>query len=60
MTNPTEEWSDAFGEQVSKAARSFRRKRPVYKDDVVLMIGHTPDSSTAADVDVFVETDQEW
>jgi hypothetical protein len=48
------------GAGVSKTGRSFRRKRPVYADDVVLMIGHTPDAETAADVDVFVESDQEW
>jgi len=54
------ESSAGVGSGVTKAGRSFRRKRPVYKDDVVLMIGHTPDSSTAADVDAFVETDQEW
>ena len=54
------EGSSGVGSGVSKTSRSYRRKRPVYKDDVVLMIGHTPDASTATDVDVFVETDQEW
>jgi hypothetical protein len=48
------------GSGVTKTGRSFRRKRPVFKDDVVLMIGHTPDSSSVANVDVFLETDQEW
>lgn len=54
------EGASGVGSGVTKAGRAFRRKRPVYKDDVVLMIGHTPDADTAADVDVFVETDQEW
>jgi len=48
------------GSGVTKTGRGFRRKRPVYKDDVVLMVGHTPDASTATDIDVFVETDQDW
>jgi hypothetical protein len=54
------EGSSGQGSVVAKTERSYRRKRPIYKDDVVLMIGHTPDASTATDVDVFVETDQEW
>jgi len=48
------------GAGIQKTGRGFRRKRAVYKDDVVLMIGHTPDASTATDVDVFIETDQDW
>lgn len=48
------------GTGVQKTGRGFRRKRPVYPDDVVLMIGHTPDADTAANVDVFIETDQDW
>jgi hypothetical protein len=54
------ESSAGTGAGVTKAGRSFRRKRPVYQDDVVLMVGHTPDSSSVANVDVFVESDQEW
>lgn len=54
------ESSAGTGAGVTKAGRSFRRKRPVYADDVVVMIGHTPDVDTAANVDVFIETDQEW
>lgn len=52
--------SAGSGAGVTKTERSFQRPRPVYSDDVVLMIGHTPDESTATDVDVFIETDQFW
>jgi len=48
------------GTGVTKTGRGFRRKRPVYKDDVVLMIAYTPDADTSTDVDVFIETDQDW
>lgn len=54
------EGSSGVGTGSTKTGRSYRRKRPLFKDDVVLMIGHTPDANTAADVDVFIETDQEW
>jgi hypothetical protein len=54
------EYAAGEGAGVTKTGRGFRRKRPVYKDDVVLMIGHTPNADTATDVDVFIETDQEW
>ena len=54
------ESSAGSGAGVSKTQRSYRRKRPIYPDDVVLMIGHTPDADTATDVNVFVESDQEW
>lgn len=48
------------GTGIQKTGRAFRRKRPVYKDDVVLMIGYTPDADNATEVDVFIETDQDW
>lgn len=48
------------GTGVQKTGRGFRRKRPVYKDDVVLMIGHTPDADNSTSVDVFIESDQDW
>lgn len=54
------EGSSGVGSGVVKSGRGFSRIRPIYPDDVVLMIGHTPDADTAADVDVFVETDQDW
>jgi len=54
------EASAGQGAGVTKTGRGFRRKRPIYKDDVVLLIGHTPNASTATDVDVFIETDQDW
>jgi hypothetical protein len=54
------EGAAGVGSGVTKTGRSFRRKRPVYADDVVLIMGHTPDADTAATVDVFLETDQEW
>lgn len=54
------ESSAGSGAGITKTTRSFERARPVYPDDVVLMIGHTPDEDTAADVDVFVESQQDW
>lgn len=48
------------GAGTEKVSRPFTKPRPVYKDDVVLIIGHTPDASTATSVDVFFETDQDW
>lgn len=54
------EGSAGVGATTQRVTRSFRRKRPVYPDDVVLMMGHTPDQSQVADVDVYVETDQDW
>lgn len=54
------ESSSGQGGGVTRASRSFRRKRPIYQDDVVLMLGHTPDADSAADVDVFLESDQDW
>jgi len=43
-----------------RSGNSFRHPRPVYPDDVVLILGHTPDASTAQQADVFVGTDQDW
>lgn len=54
------ERSAGEGAGTTKASREFTKKRPIYKDEVVLIIGHTPDSSTATDVDVFLGTDQDW
>lgn len=54
------EASAGQGAGVTKTGRGFRRARPVYADDVVLIIGHTPDADTATDVDVFLESDQDW
>jgi len=48
------------GNSITKTTRSFQRARPVYADDVVLMIGHAPDASTATAIDVFLETQQDW
>jgi hypothetical protein len=48
------------GSGSSRTSRSFAQTRPIYPDDVVLIIGHTPNASTATDVDVFLATDQDW
>lgn len=48
------------GSQSTKVSRSFIRPRPLYPDDVLLMIGRTPNASTAADVTVKMATDQDW
>lgn len=48
------------GSQTTKASRSFIRPRPLYPDDVLLMIGRTPNATTAADVTVKLATDQDW
>lgn len=54
------EGSAGTGAGTSKSGQGFRRKRPIYPDDVVVMLGHTPDADTATGVDVFLETDQDW
>lgn len=54
------ESSAGVGAGTQKTGRGFTKKRPIYKDDVVLMIGHTPDADTATAVDVTLATDQDW
>lgn len=54
------ESSAGVGAGTQKTGRGFTKKRPIYKDDVVLMIGHTPDDATATDIDVTLSTDQDW
>lgn len=54
------ETSAGTGAGTQKTGQDFTKKRPIYPDDVVLMIGHTPDDATATDVDVFLATDQDW
>lgn len=54
------EGSSGVGAGVTKTGRSFARARPIYPDDVVLLLGYTPDASTATDVDVFLTTEQDW
>lgn len=54
------ESSAGVGAGTQKTGQGFTKKRPVYKDNVVLMIGHTPDADTATNVDVFIATDQDW
>lgn len=48
------------GSQTTKVSRSFIRPRPLYPDDVLLIIGRTPNADTAADVTVKLGTDQDW
>jgi len=54
------EGSGGAGQGTTKVSRTFSKKRPLYSDDVTLLIGHTPDSANVADVDVFLTTDQDW
>lgn len=54
------ETSSGQGGGTSKVQRSFTKKRPIYPDDVVLLIGHTPNESTATAVNPFMSTDQDW
>jgi hypothetical protein len=55
-----QETTSGQGGGTTKASRAFTKKRPIYPDDVVLMIGHTPNVDTATDVDLFIVTDQDW
>jgi len=48
------------GAGTTKTSRGFTQKRPIYPDDVVVIIGHTPDASTATDVDIQFGTEQDW
>lgn len=54
------ETSAGVGAGTQKTGESFVQKRPLYPDDVLLMIGHTPDASTATDIDVVLGSDQDW
>jgi hypothetical protein len=54
------ETSAGTGAGTQKTGQTFVQKRPVYPDDVVLIIGRTPDASTATDVDVVLGTEQDW
>lgn len=54
------EGSAGQGAGTSKTARGFTQKRPLYPDDVVLIIGHTPDGQNTADVDIQFGTQQDW
>ncbi|QAS68853.1 hypothetical protein HFTV1-gp20 [Haloferax tailed virus 1] len=54
------ETSAGVGAGTQKTGETFVQKRPIYPDDVVLMIGNTPDASTAADVDIILGSDQDW
>ena len=54
------ESSAGVGAGTQKTGQSYIQKRPVYPDDVVLMIGHTPDASTSTAVDVVLGTEQDW
>jgi hypothetical protein len=62
-----EGWTDAFGDQVAKGQRnsldlpafySFSEERYRFLENGTRI--RTPDADTAATVDVFLETDQEW
>lgn len=48
------------GAGTQTASESFIQKRPVYPDDVVLIIGRTPEASTSTAVDVVFGSDQDW
>lgn len=54
------ESSAGTGAGITKTGIARAANRPIYPDDIVLMIGHTPDVSTATNVDVFLGTDQDW
>lgn len=55
------ESSSGTGAGVTRQNAPFRRARPVYEDDVVLMIGTTPDQTADTQtVDVYLETEQDW
>jgi hypothetical protein len=54
------ETASGQGSGTSTTGQSFVQKRPVYPDDVVLIIGRTPGSSTATGVDVVLGSDQDW
>jgi len=55
-----EESSTGQGSGTQKTQNPFRKKRPIYKDDVVLMIGHTPCVSNTQTVNTFGSSDQDW
>jgi hypothetical protein len=49
------------GAKSQKTGESFVKARPVYPDDVVLLIAQTPNQTqNAGDVSVFIATDQDW
>jgi hypothetical protein len=48
------------GSNSQKTGESFVKPRPVYPDDVILMLGTVPNASTAADASVFIATDEDW
>jgi hypothetical protein len=48
------------GAGTSTTGQTFVQKRPVYPDDVVLIIGRTPDDATATNVDIVIGSDQDW
>jgi hypothetical protein len=54
------QYAGGQGSGSTRTTQPLIAKRPVYPDDVVLMIGHTPNESTAADVSVSMLTEQDW
>lgn len=54
------EGSAGKGSSTTKVNNPFAEKRPIYTDDIILLMGHTPDASTATNVDVFAVTEQDW
>jgi hypothetical protein len=52
--------ASGVGANSQKTGESFVKPRPMYKDDVVLMIAQTPNASTAGDASIFIATDQDW
>jgi hypothetical protein len=52
--------SSGQGANATRTGVQRSANRPVYPDDVVIIIGHTPDESTSTDVDILIGTDQDW
>ena len=48
------------GSQTFRQTDSFLEPRPLYPDDVLLMIGHTPNQDDVADVSAVIKTGQDW
>lgn len=54
------EYSSGQGQGTSKTSNPFKKKRPIYSDDVALIIGSTPGTSSAQQASISGSSDQEW
>lgn len=52
--------SAGTGSKTETFQNSFVKSRPIYKDDIVLIIGHTPGVANTQDPNIFGGTDQDW